>query len=64
MLQLGQVKEMRVARNLCENLFASDVLTRNFALKKKYETALLRMSDAHVKKAHLTSSNKEGINDW
>ena len=63
MTRSGQYNEMRVAHRLCENLFASDVLTKNFALKKKYETALIRISDAHVKKAHLTSSNKEGIND-
>lgn len=63
MLQSGQVKEMRVARNLCENLLASDVVKKDGSLRKRYENVMLCISEAHLKKAHLTSSSKAGIDD-
>lgn len=54
---------MRVARRLCENLLTSDVVKKNGSLQKRYENVMLCLSDAHIKKAHLTSSTKAGVDD-
>lgn len=54
---------MRVARRLCENLLSSDVITKSHTLKKQYDSVMLRISDAHIKKVYLTSSSKGGVDD-
>lgn len=54
---------MRVAHRLCENLLNSDVITKRQTLKKQYNSVMLRISDAHIKKIHLTSSSKGGVDD-
>lgn len=63
MLRSGEINEMRVARNLCENLLTSDVVKKDGSLQKRYEKVMTCISDAHMKKAHLTNSSKAGIDD-
>lgn len=63
MLRSGEINEMRVARNLCENLLSSNVITKRRTLKKQYENAMIRISDAHIKKVHLVSSSKGCVDD-
>ncbi|KGN76891.1 hypothetical protein HQ40_01990 [Porphyromonas gulae] len=42
---------------------SSDVVKKDGSIQKRYEKVMLCLSDAHIKKAHLTSSSKAGIDD-